>query len=57
MHSRRNNLHNDVVDGNMDEFDEETDEFHDGRSNGCCHDNLLELCKLLRLLFTVFQVD
>ena len=39
------NLHNDVVDGNVDQFDKETDEAHDGKSNSCCHGNLLKLCK------------
>lgn len=36
-------LHNDIVDGDVNEFDEETDEPHDGKSDGCCHGDLLEL--------------
>lgn len=35
-------LHNDVVDGDVDEFDKESNEAHDGKSNCCCHGNLLE---------------
>lgn len=35
-------LHNDVVDGYVDEFDKETDETHDGKPNCCGHGNLLE---------------
>lgn len=35
--------HNDIVDGDVDEFDKETDETHDGKSNSCCHGDLLEL--------------
>lgn len=34
---------NDVVDGNMDEFNEETNETHDGETDGSGHRNLLEL--------------
>ena len=34
---------NDVVDGNMDEFNEETNETHDGEPNGSCHRDLLKL--------------
>ena len=33
---------NDVVDGNVDEFDEKSDESHDGKSNGGCDSDLLE---------------
>lgn len=36
-------LHDDVVDGDVNEFDEETDEAHDGKPNGCGHGYLLEL--------------
>jgi hypothetical protein len=35
-------LHNDVVDGNMNEFDEEPNESHDSKTNGSCDSNLLE---------------
>merc|ERR1712137_989551 len=35
--------HNDVVDGNVDELDEEADESHDGEADGGGHGNLLEL--------------
>lgn len=35
-------LHNDVVDGDVDEFDEETDETHDGKPDRCGHGNFLE---------------
>lgn len=34
---------NDVVDGDVDEFNEETDETHDGKPNCCGHGNLLKL--------------
>ena len=34
---------NDVVDGNVDEFDEVTDETHDGESDGGCYGDLLKL--------------
>lgn len=33
---------NDIVDGDVDEFDEESNEAHDGKSNCCSHSNLLE---------------
>ena len=32
----------DVVDGNVDQFDKETDEAHDGESNGGSNSDLLE---------------
>jgi len=34
---------NDVVDGDVDELDEEPDEAHQGKPNGCCYGDLLEL--------------
>lgn len=37
------NVHNDVVDWNVNQFDEETDESHDGKANCRCNGNLLEL--------------
>lgn len=36
-------LHDDVVDGDVDEFDEEADEAHDGKPDRCGHGNFLEL--------------
>ena len=36
-------LHDDVVDGDVDEFDEETDESHNGKPNSCGHGDLLKL--------------
>jgi hypothetical protein len=36
---------NDVVDGNVDEFDKKSDESHDGKSNGGCNSDLLEFWK------------
>lgn len=36
-------LHDDIVDGDVNEFDEETDETHDSKSNSRCHGDLLEL--------------
>lgn len=33
---------NDVVDGDVNEFDEEADEAHDGKPNRCGHGNFLE---------------
>lgn len=35
--------HNDVVDGDVNELDKETDETHDGKPNCCGHSNLLKL--------------
>jgi len=35
--------HNNVVDGNVDELDEEANEAHDGKTYRCCHGNLLVL--------------
>ena len=34
---------NDVVDGNVDELDEESNESHESKANGCSNGNLLEL--------------
>ena len=34
----------DVVDGDVDQLDEEPDEAHDGEADGCGHSDLLELC-------------
>ncbi len=36
---------NDVIDGNVDEFDEESNKAHDGKSNCGSNSDLLELCK------------
>jgi len=36
-------LHDDVVDGNVDEFDEEPDETHDAKTDGRCVGRGLEL--------------
>lgn len=41
---QKKNLHNDVVDGNVDEFDEESDESHYAEANSSGNSNLLELC-------------
>ena len=38
-------LHYDVVDGNVNEFDEKANESHDSKTNGSCQGNFLELCK------------
>lgn len=38
-------LHNDVVDGNVDEFDKEANESHDGKTDSCGHGNFLEFCE------------
>lgn len=35
--------HDDVVDGDVDEFDEEANEAHYAEANGCGNGNLLEL--------------
>ena len=35
--------HDDVVDGDMDQFHEESNESHDTETNSGCHGNLLEL--------------
>ena len=34
---------NDVVDGDVDEFDKESNESHESKSNSCSNSNLLEL--------------
>lgn len=38
-------LHYDVVDGNVNEFDEKADESHDSKTNGSCQSNFLEFYK------------
>ena len=38
----KRHLHNNVVDGNVDQFDEETNEAHDSESKRCGHGNLLK---------------
>merc|ERR1712212_252578 len=38
----RHLLNDDVVNGDVDQFDEEPDETHDGEPDGSCHGNLLE---------------
>lgn len=43
-------LHNDIVDGDMDQFDKETNKSHYRKAYCCCHGNLLELCKTKRIL-------
>ena len=35
----------DIVDGDVDQLDEESDEAHDGESDGGGDSDLLELCK------------
>ena len=42
-------LHNDVVDGDVDELHEEPNESHDGKPNSSGHGNFLELCKVKRI--------
>ena len=39
------NLHNDVVDGNVDELDKEPNEAHDEKAYCCSKGNLLKLCR------------
>ena len=34
--------HNDVVDGDVDEFDKESNKAHDRKTNGCCKSYLLK---------------
>ena len=38
-------LHYDVVDGNVNEFDEKANESQDGKTNSSCQGNFLEFCK------------
>lgn len=38
------NIHNDVVDWDVDEFHEEADEAHDREAYSRCHGDLLKLC-------------
>ena len=38
----------DIVDGDVDQLDEESDEAHDGESDGGGDSDLLELCKKLK---------
>lgn len=40
---RQADLHNDVVDGDVDQLDKESDEPHDGKADRRRHRNLLEL--------------
>jgi hypothetical protein len=59
-HSRRKicqiiNLHNDVVDGNVDELNKEANEAHQAEANSCGHGNLLEFCKSLKLIIKYTQ--
>lgn len=42
QHTNESATNNDIVNGNVDEFDEEANESHDGESNSCCHGDLLE---------------
>jgi len=39
----RSSADDDVVDGNVNEFDEKPDESHDGKADGRCHGDLREL--------------
>ena len=41
-------LHNNIVDWNVNQFDEESDESHNGESNSCCHGDFLEFWKTKR---------
>jgi hypothetical protein len=38
-------LHNDIVDGYVDKFNEEPDETHNAKPDGCGDCDFLELCK------------
>ena len=38
----------DIVDGDVDQLDEESDEAHDGESDGGGDSDFLELCKKIR---------
>lgn len=42
QHTNESASNNDVVNGDVDQFDEEANETHDCESNCCCHGNLLE---------------
>ena len=44
-HNQLDNLHNDVVDGNVDEFDKEPNEPHDEKAYCRGKGNSLKLCK------------
>lgn len=37
--------HNDIVDRDVDQFDEESNESHDGEADGRGYGDLLKLCK------------
>ena len=41
---RNQYLHNDVVDWNMDQLNEKSNEAHDAKADGSCHGDLLEFC-------------
>ena len=43
----------DVVDGNVDQFDKEADEAHDSESNGGCNSDLLEFLNVKLRLLTI----
>ena len=45
-------LHYDVVDGNVNEFDEKANESHDSKTNGSRQGNFLEFCKDKRTRIT-----
>ena len=38
-------LYYDVIDGDVNKFDEEANESHDSKANGCSKSDLLKFCK------------
>lgn len=47
---------NDIIDGNMNEFDEESNETHDAEADGCGNSNLLEFTSV-RFRATLHQTQ
>lgn len=43
LHDKYSAAYNDIVDGDVDQFDKETNKSHYCKAYCCCHGNLLEL--------------
>ena len=50
-------IHNDVIDRDVDQFDEEPNETHDGKANCSSHCDLLELCFSQEMSSSVSRVS
>lgn len=38
------NIHNDIIDGNVNQFDKKPNESHNCKANSSCHSNFLKFC-------------